>query len=119
MPVGGNSFSAVRKARAALKERAQEFIDLQMRIIKESLSAGDYETAAKANQFMLEHIPADEGERVLDISVDKPKQVESGPKGPSIQIGVAIGGITPTKALPEVIDVTAEAIPEPDPSSSS
>jgi hypothetical protein len=119
MPIGGKSFSSVRKARAALQERANEILDLQIRIIKEAITAGDFETAAKANQFLLEHIPADEGERVLDISIDKPKQVESGPKGPLIQIGVAIGGISPTKALPEVIDVTAEAIPEPDPSSSS
>lgn len=105
--VGGPSFSSVRKARAALKENAFESYQLLLYIIKQATAAGDFETAARYAWMILEHTPEDEGERVLDISVDKPKQVESGPKGPSVYIGLIQGGVTqPKKELPQAAEVT-------------
>ena len=103
MPVGGPHFSSVKKAREALKERAQEILDLQMTIIKAAIANGDFETAAKANQFLLEHIPAEDNQRLLDTNVDK-QQIES-KSGPNINIGFAIGGVS-QKELPPIIEVT-------------
>jgi hypothetical protein len=108
-------FPKVKEAREILKEKAQEILEMQLRIVTESLAGGDFETAMKANQFLLEHMPEDEGVKVLDISVDKPKQVE-GKTGPQISIGFALGGIPQSQpALPaadvKVIDAT---INEPD-----
>lgn len=102
MPVGGPAFSSVRKAREALKEKAHELLLLQIAIIKGALNEGDFETAAKANQFLLEHIPADEdGGKVLDVSVDK-KQIEEGYKGPAVNVSFQLGGIPQSQpALPE------------------
>jgi hypothetical protein len=99
-------FPKVREAREALKAKAMEIYELQMKIITEAIAAGDYETAAKANQFLMEHLPDEDGTSLLNISVDKPK--ESGDKsGPTIQIGFALGGLPPPKGAlpPAVIDV--------------
>ncbi len=106
MPVGGPAFSSVRKAREALKERAHELLDLQISIIKAALAEGDFETAAKANQFLIEHVPDEDGERMIDSSPDK-KQIDSAgsSKGPSITIGVAIGGLGQKQLDTPVIDV--------------
>lgn len=92
-------FSKVREAREALKEKALEVYALQVRIIEEALAAQEFEVAAKANQWLIEHMPADdEGTRMVDPNVDKPKTVEAS-SGPSIQIGVVLGG-SAQKKLP-------------------
>ncbi len=103
MPVGGPYFSSVKKAREALKERANELLDLQISIIKSALAEGDFETAAKANQFLLEHIPHEDGERLLDTTVDK-QQIES-KAGPMINIGFKIGGVAQKELTPTTIEV--------------
>jgi hypothetical protein len=110
MPIGGPHFSSVKKAREALKERANELLDIQIAIIKGAMSKGDYETAAKANQFLMEHIPDEDGTRMIDQSVDKPKQLEA-KLGPSINIGFAIGGINQPKELPPAV-IEAEPVPD-------
>jgi hypothetical protein len=106
MPVGGPAFSSVRKARAALKEQAEEILREFRALLKQAAAAGDYETAAKGYIHLLEHMPAEEGEALLDGSIDK-KQIESKTSGPAIQIGVQIGGLAPQRTLPEpiIIDV--------------
>lgn len=98
-------FSRVRIAREKLAEKALEWIDLQEKIVRAAMEAGDYETALKGVQFLMEHAPKDEdGNTLLEPSVDN-KKINDGPKGPTIQIGIALG---PVKALPpvQVIDVT-------------
>lgn len=103
MPIGGPSFSSVRKAREAIRERAKELIDLQITIIKAALTNGDFETAAKANQFLLEHTTDEDDTPLLAPSVDKAKIESTGTKGPSIHIGgIIIGGLGEgAKSLPE------------------
>lgn len=105
--VGGNYFSSVRKAREALRERAFELLDGYIAVIKQAAAAGDYETAAKGYQHLLEHMPPEDGMRMIELSVDKPVQVERKP-GPSINIGFAIGGIPQTqhpRLQPATIDI--------------
>lgn len=111
MAVGGNSFSSVRKAKEALRQRAHEILDGYLLVIKQAAAAGDFETAVKGYQHLLDHMPDEDGERILDVSMDK-KQADSGKayQGPLIQIGVAIAPL-PKKALAAplgVIDATAE-----------
>lgn len=108
MPIGGPAFSTVRKAREAIKARAHELLDLQIAIIKAALAEGDYETAAKANQFLMEHIPAEDGERMLETSVDKVNKDEQVYKGPMVNIGFQLGGIPATQPL-----IEQTTLPEP------
>lgn len=99
-------FPRVKEAREALKEKALQLFQTQLLIIEAALNAGDFETAANANQWLIDHTPDEDGTRMIDISVDKPKQVERAL--PSIQIGFQLGGMSQPKQLPEVsvVDVT-------------
>jgi len=113
VPEGGKYFPSVRKAREALKVRAHELMDGYIATIKQAAAAGDYESALKGYQHLMNHMPEEEGERIMDVDVDKPKQIE-GYTGPAVQIGIVLGGLN--KELPpataieppvvEVIDVT-------------
>ena len=107
IPIGGPHFSSVRKAREALRERAFELLDGYIAVIKQAAAAGDYETAAKGYQHLLEHMPDEDGTRMIDMGIDKPKQIEAY-SGPAVQIGIQLGGIAP-KALPPPI--TVDVIP--------
>lgn len=101
-------FPKVREAREALKAKALELHELYMTIIQKAILDHDFETAMKATQWLMEHMPSDDGAQMLDISVDKPKQVEQR-TGPSVNIGFALGGIP--KSLPTVtIDVEPVAV---------
>lgn len=73
-----------------------------MRVIDEARVSGDYETAAKSLQWLIEHMPADEGgDRMVEVSVDKKQeQIQKGPVGPAIQIGIQVGGLG-QRSLPE------------------
>lgn len=113
MPEGGPSFSSVRKARALLREKSLETYEAYMRLAGMAAANGQFEVAEKIYRYILDHTVDDDDTPLLGPSVDKPKQVESGPKGPAITIGVAIGGLGQPKALPEapaieVIDVRTE-----------
>jgi hypothetical protein len=104
-------FPRVKEAREALKARAMELFELQVDIVKKALKAKDFETAADANQWLMEHMPADAGMRMIDVGIDKPKH-DSRNAGPNVNIGFQLGGITKPeqKALPTatVIDVEPE-----------
>lgn len=104
-------FSKVKEARELLKAEAENILKMYMQVIQEARAKGDLETAQKALQWLIEHLPEDEGVRMVDISVDKPKEIE-GNLGPSIQIGIALGGMNAPPPLPQatttVIDVTPE-----------
>lgn len=105
------AFSKVRQAREALRERADELIDKYLQVVDFAIAKGDAESAYKALQWLLDHLPAeDDGSRVFDRSVDKvPPTSDSGSSAPAINIGIALGGIPERKpkALPkaEVIDM--------------
>lgn len=103
-------FPAVKEARAALAAKALEHYELQLKLIMEAVNRGDIETAVKANQWLLEHMPAEDGVRLIDPSAAKPKEVESTSKGPAIQIGIQLGGINAPKVLASanVIDVDTD-----------
>lgn len=106
---GMRYFSRVKEARAVLKEKAKDILDMQIQIIQLAIAKGDFETAAKANQFLLTHMTDDDGQHLLDMDVDKPKQVEQH-SGPQISIGFALGGIPQSQqALPAVIDITPKS----------
>jgi hypothetical protein len=93
-------FSKVRIARELLKEKSEEILKQYLQVVDEARAAGDYETAAKALQWLIDHMPADdEGGRLVEQSVDKKQVVEKGPTGPAIQIGIQVGG-TNQKQLP-------------------
>ena len=110
-----NAFGRVREAREALRDKASEILEAYLANAKEAQAAQEFETASKALQWLMEHMPADEetGEKLVDTSVDKQaKQIEKNTM-PSIQIGFALGGLPQTaKALPkpkvEVIEVEDE-----------
>lgn len=110
-------FPRVAEAREALRERALELFELQVQIIRQALLKGDFESAYKANEWLLAHMPPDEdGQRLVEGSVDNTKEITQG-QGPSIRIGIAFGGIDKPKELPEpqveIIDITPEKIDEP------
>lgn len=97
----GRSFGSVRKARAALLARANELMDGYLDLIKKASEAGEYDVASKAYQYLFDHMPPEDGQRLLEQGIDKPKQVE-GYRGPTIQIGFKLGGID-QHTLPESI----------------
>lgn len=93
-------FPKVKEAREALKAKALELYELQLEIVKTALANGEFEVAAKANQWLIEHMPAEDGTKMIDTSIDTNKIVEKGPTGPMINIGFQLGGINQTKELP-------------------
>ena len=117
MAVGGPAFSSVRRARELLREKSIEIYEKYEKLAAMAASNGDFETAEKIYRYLLDHTTDEDGTSLLSPGVDvKAKQLtESAPKGPSITIGVAIGGLG-QKSLPEaapvieVIDVSPERI---------
>ena len=113
MPEGGPAFSSVRKARSLLREKQEEILQFYINLAKQAAANGDFETAEKIGWKLLDHGADDDGTTTIAPSVDiKAKQItESAAKGPTINIGVAIGGLG-QKSLPEspieVVDVTPE-----------
>lgn len=109
-------FPKVREAREALAERAKEILEQYLKVVTAASAAGDYEVATKSLQWLMEHMPSEEGDAMIDVSIDKVKQVEGG-GGPSINIGFALGGIPASQhglALPAVIEVTPDDNDEDD-----
>jgi hypothetical protein len=111
------SLSKIREAREALKARALELFERHLEVIDKAIDTGDLEVASKHLQFLGVRMPKDDdGTTFLDSSLDNKKQIE-GPKGPQIQIGIALNGSQkslppkPKKLLPpsvQVIDVTED-----------
>jgi len=102
-------FPKVKAAREMLKARAIEIYEQLMQVTAMAAATQDYQTASANLKWLMEHIPADDdGTRVIDMSVDKPKIVEVGSNGPVVQFGFQIGGLNTPKELPpaQVIDVT-------------
>ena len=103
-----NHFPAVRKAREALREKAHELLQEYLTTLKMAAASGEYEAALKGYQWLLDHVPAEDGQRLIDRSVDKDAIDTGGPRGPQIQIGIRLGGVQTPKELPEVIELDRE-----------
>lgn len=103
-PYSNRQFSSVRKAKEALREKALDLLEEFRQTIIEARAAGKYEEALKAYQWLLDHIPAEEGERMLEASVDKVQHQDSGPRGPVINIGFKLGGIAPKQIEDKIIE---------------
>lgn len=112
MPVVGNNyFPKVKAARKALQAKIDKIVDDHLDTIAKAVEAGEYESALKAQQWIIEHSADDDGTRVVDISVDKPKVVDR-PTGPTLQIGFAIGGLQAPQeplVLPKAIEAPSES----------
>lgn len=104
--IGGRHFSKVKKAREVLKAHAEEIYTEYRQAIRFAVAAGEYEAALKGYQHLMDHMPKEEEDTLLDPSIDK-KAVDSGNSGPVIQIGVSLGGVTPKQKQlePVIIDV--------------
>lgn len=97
-------FPKVREAREALRERALALLDKYEIIIDSAIAKGDLEVAGEHVQWLLEHMPAEEGERVIDPSAAKPKEVAAQNLGPQIQIGIALTSPKPKELPPSIIE---------------
>jgi len=106
-------FPKVREAREALRDKALALHELHMEIVQLAIDKGDLETAAGEVRWLTEHMPkGDNNERMIDESAAKPKVTE-GPRGPSVNIGFALGGIDQPKLPPAVtIDVEPAEVPD-------
>ena len=109
-------FTKVKVARDLLRERADVLLQQYLNIVDMATAAGDYETAAKAMQWLMDHMPAeDDGTRIVDVSVDKKQQQVQPQALPQIQIGIAVGGVSKelsakkVKALPAKDEPLAHA----------
>lgn len=103
-------FKKVHAAREALRERAEELISEYIDIAKQAKASGDYESAYKALQWLIDHIPAEEdGTRVVDRSQDKIAITDgSRSNGPQINVGIMVGGVGGKKK--ELPMITAQVI---------
>lgn len=112
IPIRGNTFSRIKEARQALREKALDFLALYEENAKVAMAAGDHEVVMKSMQWILEHLPQDEdGTLMIDPSIDRPVPQNAMPAGPQINLGIAIGGVTrtagelPPMAPADIIDV--------------
>lgn len=99
--------SRVQEAREALRDRAMDIFEAMLAVTVEARANKNYEVAAETLKWLYEHMPADaEGNRVIDSSAAKAKEIETN-KGPQIAIGIQLGGMG-TRELPaaKIIDIT-------------
>lgn len=100
-----STLGAVRKARKALQESSMELLHDYKVMIKQAAAAGKYEDALRAQQWLLDHVGAEDGERIFDASSDKSGGSNNAPVAPAtplIQLNgqFNLGGLG-NKALPE------------------
>lgn len=98
--------SKVRAAREILRERAMELIESYIALAAEAKAAGKWEVAEEALWKLIDHIPKEDAVGIIDSASSKVQEV-SGSRQPTIQIGIALGGVGQSKELPpiKVIDV--------------
>lgn len=104
-------FPRIREARELLLAQAEELIQLKIKIAKDAMSVGDFETADNCINWLLEHMPANEGMKVIEASIDKAPAPSAASKGPQIQIGVILGGVNAPKSLPSSTVIDVKEIP--------
>lgn len=106
-----NPFTKVGHARDLLREKAVDILNQYLAVVKAAEEAGDFEVATKSLQWLMEHMPDDNGDRVINKSIDKEESVEH-KSGPSVRIGIQLGGLShQPKALPKPLPViTSEVV---------
>lgn len=87
----------VSKAKEQLQRNATRYVDIHLEAAETALQNGDTDTARKAAEFALKHITASDDEGTVSI-IDAP-QAAAAPTGPSIRIGIALGGMRKPEAL--------------------
>jgi hypothetical protein len=93
-------FTKVKAARELLREQADIILQKYLENVQQAMDRGDNETAAKALQWLIEHMPSeDDGTKIVDTSVDKQAPQAQQTERPAIQIGIQVGGVNP-KQLP-------------------
>lgn len=99
-------FPKVAEARKLLADEAVDLLKMYKKIAVDALAAQDFLVAEKVVGFLLSHMPEDEESgTLLNTNIDSNREPDvKGGGGPSIQIGLALGGMPP-KALPEVTEV--------------
>lgn len=98
LPVKG--FAKARRAREVLRERELQILEEYMVTLKQAAASGKFAEALEGYRWLLDHMPAnEEGERLVDPSVDKNKQIDTGVKGPVINIGFKLGGTGETQKV--------------------
>lgn len=109
-PRGLIIFSKIKEARKALLAEAEAIRDLYMTNLKDAMAEGQHDVAQEGLQWLMEHMPADEdGIRIIDQGIDKPKAEAKGGSGPIINIGVQLGGLK-REALPPAPPIEAETV---------
>lgn len=109
-PIGKSRghFPKVAEARQAIADNAVNIYNAYMALAVEAAAAQEFATAEKILWNLLEHMPEDEETgKLLSGSADKAPQIE-GVVGPTIQIGLALGGMPAQDALPKVIAVDTQ-----------
>lgn len=86
------AYTRLMEARNELQSKAKDLVDAYMKTVDAAIKKGEYEVALKAIQWALEHMPEEDGVRVLENSVDKIKTESQGSGGPSVTISVPLGG---------------------------
>jgi hypothetical protein len=81
----------VAKAKEALQRNASRYVDLHLEAAETALANGDTDTARKAAEFALKHISASDDDGTVAL-IDAPAAAAA-PAGPSIRIGIALGGM--------------------------
>lgn len=103
-------FPKVRQAREALREKALDILETYIDTIKAAQAAGDYDVATKSLQWLMEHMPQEQEDRMLDVSIDKHGPADKRAV-PAINIGFQIGGVK--SEIIDVTDVTPKELKEP------
>jgi hypothetical protein len=101
-------FPKVAAARQILMERAEEIIVAYMALASKASEAGKEDVAADILWKLIKHMPKQNGQTLIDPDAAKPKELDAASRGPQIQIGIALGGVTQPKQLAkaEIIDIT-------------
>ncbi len=97
--------SKVRAAREILRERAIELIESYISLAAEAKEAGKFDVASEILWKLIDHIPKEDLEGIIDAPSSKPVQVSDQENGPRIQIGIALGGLKTTKELPSTTTI--------------
>ena len=103
VPTGDKHFSSVKKARELLKSRAESILSDYLMIVKSAAADGEYKAALDGLQWLIDHTPAEDGTRIVDVSIDKPVPVEQY-SAPAINIGFALGGVGAAALTEHTID---------------
>lgn len=106
-------FPKVKEAREALREKALELYQQYDAAIKKAIADDKLDLALPAMQWLMEHMPDEDGTKMLESSIDK-QAPAAGLAGPQINIGFSLGGVKASNALP-ALPTIVEVVDAPTP----